>query len=89
MADRTKKLSQKELAQAATKPGQTMLDSFFVCAPILPATDSASHVSAQITSSKMVEYFNNVSMEESLTSDISPKENCFSIIETLKQIISV
>ena len=67
MADRRKKLSQKELAQAATKPGQTKLESFFVCVPISPATDSASHDSAQITSSKEVEYFKNVGMEESLT----------------------
>ena len=52
MADRTKKLSQKELAQAATKHGQTKLDSFFVCAPISAATDSAFHDSPQITSSK-------------------------------------
>ena len=81
VADRTKKLSQKELAQDATKPGQTKLDSFFVCASISPATDSAYHDSAQVTSSKQVEYLNNVNMEESLTCDISSEENCVSTIK--------
>ena len=38
--------------------------------------------SAQITSSKEVEYFNNVGIEESLTCDISSEENCVSTIET-------
>ena len=44
ITDRIEKLSQKELAQEASKPGQTKLNSFFVCAPI-PATDSACHES--------------------------------------------
>ena len=85
MADRTKKLSQKEPAQTATKPGQTKLDSFFVCPLISPATDSASHDSARIASSKKVEYFNNVGMKESLTCIFLPKKTALAL---LKRIIS-
>ena len=83
IADRTKKLSQIERAQTASKPGQTKLDIFFVSATISPATDLASHESAQITSSKEIEYFNNVSMEESLMCyNISYDEDCVGTIET-------